>query len=60
MATTTEALSKPMFVMGTKQGAKYLADFRMFPGCGLWVKSISQQEWNGIGRAARANAVRRS
>lgn len=50
---TTEALSKPMFVMGTKQGAKYLADF---PGvAGLWVVGeIDKQqevEWNWPGCA---------
>jgi thiamine biosynthesis lipoprotein len=33
--TTTEALSKPMFVMGTEQGAKYLAEFPHVSG--LWV-----------------------
>jgi FAD:protein FMN transferase len=33
--TTTEALSKPMFVMGTEEGAKYLASFPKVSG--LWV-----------------------
>ena len=33
--TTTEALSKPMFVMGTEEGAKYLARFPHVSG--LWV-----------------------
>jgi len=33
--TTTEALSKPMFVMGTEEGAKYLARFPYVSG--LWV-----------------------
>jgi len=33
--TTTEALSKPMFVMGTDEGAKYLASFPHVAG--LWV-----------------------
>ena len=33
--TTTEALSKPMFVMGTEEGAKYLASFPR--ASGLWV-----------------------
>ncbi len=33
--TTTEALSKPMFVMGTDEGAKYLATFPRVVG--LWV-----------------------
>jgi FAD:protein FMN transferase len=33
--TTTEALSKPMFVMGTEEGAKYLANYAHVSG--LWV-----------------------
>jgi FAD:protein FMN transferase len=33
--TTTEALSKPMFVMGTEQGAKFLSEFPRVSG--LWV-----------------------
>jgi thiamine biosynthesis lipoprotein len=33
--TTTEALSKPMFVLGTDQGAKFLAEFPHVSG--LWV-----------------------
>jgi len=50
---TTEALSKPMFVMGTEQGAKYLGNF---PGVsGLWVAgAIDKQqevEWNWPGCA---------
>jgi FAD:protein FMN transferase len=49
--TTTEALSKPMFVMGTDEGAKYLASFPHVAG--LWVTgkvdSAQVVPWNWPG-----------
>jgi thiamine biosynthesis lipoprotein len=51
--TTTEALSKPMFVMGTEQGAKYLAEFAHVAG--LWItgdiRSPRVVPWNWPGCA---------
>ena len=48
---TTEALSKPMFVMGTEEGAKYLAGFARVSG--LWVVGEIHSErvvpWNWPG-----------
>lgn len=49
--TTTEALSKPMFVMGTEAGTKYLAEFPEVAG--LWVtgeiRAPRMVQWNWPG-----------
>jgi thiamine biosynthesis lipoprotein len=55
--TTTEALSKPMFVMGVDEGAKYLASFPHVSG--LWVTgeidSTRVVPWNWPGCAGECS-----